>query len=321
MERMQKVLMAIVCTVLKSTVVADDVNMPLKDLLVHLCRRQIDFEEILRIERRLLQALNFEVTAPSVLEFLDALSVPITVPGESVENGTARCLANFLLQLSLFSAPTHYSHPQAIVAASALYLALATLRAEPAQFRSVLHDVSVACEEIPDVPSRVAECALDLQELWLDFASSRGDRAPCLLKKFGGVRLHEATLLSPPPAGSLPHPSLYLSSNWPSPSAAPKEPSTPTTASSPLSNWPSSPSDDGVPESWLVDLRRTASGFGKADVQLSGRSASPGGRGDAPITSFRDVYTAKGRAAPSATAKARRSGSAARLLGKSVWDC
>eukprot|EP00747_Dinoflagellata_sp_TGD_P169073 gnl/TRDRNA2_/TRDRNA2_197030_c0_seq1.p1 gnl/TRDRNA2_/TRDRNA2_197030_c0~~gnl/TRDRNA2_/TRDRNA2_197030_c0_seq1.p1 ORF type:complete len:746 (+),score=100.80 gnl/TRDRNA2_/TRDRNA2_197030_c0_seq1:1-2238(+) len=214
MERMQKVLMAVICTVLKTIAVSDEVQMPLHDLLLHLCRRQVPFEEILAMEHRVLQTLQFEVTVPSALDFLDALSAPLTEVGEPADSSPSWCLANFLLQLSLFNAQLHYRHPHAILAASSIYVALCSLQATPALVHALLQDVAAVCPEVPDVQSSIAACALDLHGLWLEFAATQGNRVPCWLRKFSNARLQTVALLNPPLVGALPHPAAFGTQLW-----------------------------------------------------------------------------------------------------------
>mmetsp|Transcript_75272 Transcript_75272/g.233532 ORF Transcript_75272/g.233532 Transcript_75272/m.233532 type:complete len:403 (+) Transcript_75272:61-1269(+) len=214
MESIQRVLMAIMCTVLKTSAVQDHVcgTMPLRELLAHLFRQQARLSEIFATERQVLRTLDFMVTAPSALDFLDALSVPLAAAPAAGQDGCPpRSLANFLLQLSLFSAAVHYSYPHAILAASAVYIAICSLQAAPSTaVRTLLEDTCVACPDIPDVPSRVATCALALHGLWIDFATSHGTSVPSLLRKFGGPRLLANVLFSPPLLGALPHPGSFV---------------------------------------------------------------------------------------------------------------
>lgn len=207
MDRMQQVLMGVLCTTLKTTASTDDLQMPLRYLLGHLCRQLLPFEEILRLELEVLQKLDFQVTIPSPLEFLDALCARLMAV-ESVEGSPVRCLANFLLQLSLFSVSIHYRRPHAVLATSAIYLALCTLQAAPAMICMLLKDVTTICCDIKDVHNQVGTCALELQALWTEFASIPGSRVPCLLEKFKGQHMSEDVMLNPP-ANRLPHPRAF----------------------------------------------------------------------------------------------------------------
>lgn len=217
METIQRVLMAVMCTALKTCAAQDHFcgAMPVRELLGHLFRQQAKLAEIFDTERQVLRSLDFAVTAPSVLDFLDVLSTPLSAPPVAggrpmVEASVYRNLANFLLQLSLFSVTVHYGHPHVILAASAVYVALCTLQASPVAIHNVLGDVSVACPDMKDIPDQVATCALELHGLWVSFALSHGATPASILRKFAGVRLHKQLVMSPPPIGALPHPGSVL---------------------------------------------------------------------------------------------------------------
>lgn len=192
MDMMQKVLMATVCTVLKMSV-ADDIGMPLKTILPHLCRHQVSLPEILHMEQRVLITLGFEVSTPSALEFLDILSVRLEPGGVALHS-----LANFLLQLSLLDAQFHYMYPHLILAAAALFVALRSLAASPRLFGVLLKDLALACPGIRSPQKRLASCASGLHSLWVEHARSNGTRAPYLLAKFSSSRYHQVATLSPP---------------------------------------------------------------------------------------------------------------------------
>jgi len=228
METIQRVLMAVMCTALKTCAAQDHFcgAMPVRELLGHLFRQQAQLAEIFATERKVLRALDFAVTAPSVLDFLDVLSAPLTAPPMAggrpmVEAAVYRNLANFLLQLSLFNVTVHYGHAHVILAASAVYVALCTLQASPVAILNVLGDVLVACPDMKDIPDQVASCAFELHGLWVSFAMSHGATPASILRKFAGadacaqhhcrqVRLHKQLVLSPPPIGALPHPGQIL---------------------------------------------------------------------------------------------------------------
>jgi len=213
MDRMQKVLMAVVCTVIKTCAVADEIYniMPLRDLLVHLSRSQVPYEEILVMEHQVLETLHFQVSTPSPLDFLDALCVPIVATREPLESSPPRCLASFLLQLSMFNAALHYRYPHAILATSAIYVALCGLQSSPMLRQALLSDVATACPEVLDLHDAVYICAMELHNLWIEFAATQGNEFPCLLQKFSERRLHAAVLFAPPALGTLPHPSVFAS--------------------------------------------------------------------------------------------------------------
>lgn len=153
------------------------------------------------MEHRVLQTLQFSgLSAPTPLDFLDAFCTPLLAYGESIDSLMPRCLANFVVQLSLFNAALHYRYPHAILAAGGVYVALCSLRMPNVVHHALIHDVVAICPEIPDVPARVAACAADLHGLWVEFATSQGNKVPCLLRKFSGTRLHQNAILTPPAA-------------------------------------------------------------------------------------------------------------------------
>lgn len=202
MESMQKVLMAVICTVLKTCAVSDEVCMPLRDLLLHLCRGQVRFEEILVMEHRVLQTLHYRgLFAPTALEFLEAFKIPLThCFGDAVDAGDAFDLANFLMQLSFFNASLHYGYAHSVLAASALYVALCHLQCSPVVVQNLLTNVAAICSDVTDVPALVMTCGTQLHAIWLDFVAVQGNRVPCLLRKFSSSRLHMTVLLGPPAA-------------------------------------------------------------------------------------------------------------------------
>jgi len=202
-ESMQTVLMAVISTVLKTNTISSEIHMPLRELLMHLCRPQVSFDAIMVMERHVLHTLQFSgLCAPTPLYFLDAfcqmLLLAFREAMETILPNTPRCLANFLLQLSLFKPGLHYRHPHAILAAAGVYVALCSMRLPHVCHHALLHDVAAVCPEIRDVDARVASCASELHMLWCEFAATQGDMVPCLLRKFAGSQLHASVLLSPP---------------------------------------------------------------------------------------------------------------------------
>lgn len=256
LDMMQKVLMATICTVLKMCV-ADEIGMPLKTVLPHLCRQQVSFTEILHMEHRVLERLRFEVSAPSAYEFLDVLSVRLQEPWKSETGTPARCLADFLLQLSFFDAYLHYSNPHVILAAAALYVALRSLAASPCLFGILLKDMAMACPELTGQQKRLASCANALHALWVEHAQSNGAKAPFLQAKFSRPSYHSVALLGPP--GNV-TPSECSPSRWGVASSSPLKATSPMTVSSPSRRRQCSP----LTRTWReADRRRPASADGR----------------------------------------------------------
>jgi len=211
MQALQMAMMAALCIVLKTSAPADRVwgRLPVRRLLNHILSGRATCEEIFATEHRVLQKLGFMVTAPTPLDLLDGLCTPPTPTQDGAARPTAssaHSLASFLLQLSLFSVHVHYGYPHAILASSAAYVALASLRAPRERLQALMGDTSAACPDVSEVPQRVADCMSVLHSLWHDFAVSGGHTAPCLLRKFGDVGIPAAVLLHPPPISDVPHP-------------------------------------------------------------------------------------------------------------------
>lgn len=197
----RKVILAVVCTSLKTSGVQDEVcsDASFRNQLLYMCHMTESIKDILSMELKVLQILEFNVSSPTVLDFLDMFSAPLTSPEEPLDSSLPRCLANFLVQLSFFNCVLHYNYPHAVLAASAIYLALCKFKAETRLYQTLLEDVTLACEfDIPDIPGMVSACARELLSVWQDFAANNGETIPCLLRKFVTVRLEYPMLLCPP---------------------------------------------------------------------------------------------------------------------------
>mmetsp|Transcript_19401 Transcript_19401/g.44132 ORF Transcript_19401/g.44132 Transcript_19401/m.44132 type:complete len:294 (-) Transcript_19401:44-925(-) len=138
--------LAILSISLKVTGGADDTRKPwkLRELLACLGQQQHSVEDIFREEVKLLRALSFEVSAPTALDFLDALVLPFTQPDRPEASSPVVILAKFLLQLSLLDASLHYRYPHTVLAAGAVYVALWCTRAKPARVAALMGDAAVA---------------------------------------------------------------------------------------------------------------------------------------------------------------------------------
>jgi len=157
--RLHLTVLAILSIAMKVTGGGDDVRKPykLRELLGGLGQQMFSVEEIFKAEVEVLQALDFEVSAPSPLDFLDALALPFTQPSRPEASSPVVCLAKFLLQLSILDAPLQYRYPHAVLAAGAVYVALWCTQASPSRAVALLCDVaaatgSAACE--PCSPSQ-----------------------------------------------------------------------------------------------------------------------------------------------------------------------
>lgn len=203
----QTVLMAVICTVIKTCAVQDEIleSMSLKDLLVHLCRQQVPFNDILVTEHRVLRTLRFQISTPTPLDFLDALSSPfsqVRPQEEGLPPLAPRRVADFIIRLSLFDATLHYRRPHCILAAAALCVAICALDADVGTAANIIsplmEDLVRVCPDVPDAASCVNSCSMDLHMLWREFAAAPTAPNSGLLRMFGDSDVHRATLLHPP---------------------------------------------------------------------------------------------------------------------------
>mmetsp|Transcript_88313 Transcript_88313/g.263391 ORF Transcript_88313/g.263391 Transcript_88313/m.263391 type:complete len:521 (-) Transcript_88313:58-1620(-) len=138
--------LAILSIAMKVTGGGDDTRKPwkLRELLAYLCQQQHSVKDVFTEELNLLQALDFEVSAPSAVDFLDALLLPFTQPDRPEAASPVVILAKFLLQLSLLDTAVHYGYPHAVLAAGAVYVALWCTQAKPARVGALLGDAAAA---------------------------------------------------------------------------------------------------------------------------------------------------------------------------------
>jgi len=132
-EQMQVLFLSVISIALKMHGISNLVPAPLRDVLAHLGQYQVPVEKVLELERQVLQALDFQVSTPTVQEFLDLLSVR-SRGAPSLDNEADRdaCdadsrvweLAAFLLRLAIREVGLLYRYPHSVLAASAAYLAL-----------------------------------------------------------------------------------------------------------------------------------------------------------------------------------------------------
>mmetsp|Transcript_102495 Transcript_102495/g.182095 ORF Transcript_102495/g.182095 Transcript_102495/m.182095 type:complete len:542 (-) Transcript_102495:158-1783(-) len=160
----QRKLLAAVCISLKTCSAADAPPLPLRQVVARLGHDQVPFDDVMVAELSMLKKLRFDVSTPTARDFLEALSVRLHRPSDSCRN-----LAEFLLQLSFHDLHLHYRYPHAVLAASALILALATTRAPAATHTVLLEDLVLHCPEAiaGGQNSMMAQCTAELHGLWL----------------------------------------------------------------------------------------------------------------------------------------------------------
>jgi cyclin A len=215
---LQSVVMACVCTMLKLAT-ADHRVYAVPDLIAHITHNQITLERVLRVERDVLVGVDFNLSAPTMHQFLETLSMRLTpektrlsectdwcgsvvVPaGEAVVGGPALArpkffhLADFLCQLSLL----HHElldYLPSLVAASALVLAVWTLRG-PAAIKAVLLE-DIGC--IWDVKGKdLRLCVAALHKEWV--CPTDRDASLAVFEKFATPERQEVSDI-PAPATS-----------------------------------------------------------------------------------------------------------------------
>ncbi|XP_044515271.1 cyclin-A2-like [Gracilinanus agilis] len=90
--------------------------------LVNLLAGQFSKKEIIRMERRLLEVLTFDLSAPTINHFLTQYFLHQEQPNSEVEN-----LAMFLGELSLINTDTYLKYLPSVIAGAAFHLALYTI--------------------------------------------------------------------------------------------------------------------------------------------------------------------------------------------------
>jgi hypothetical protein len=192
----QRKLLAAVCMALK-TGSATDVQLPLRQVVTHLGRDQVPFDDVLVAERGLLRKLRFQVGTPTARDFLDSLGLRLI--GDPVPEACL-VLGNFLLQLTLADAPLHYRYPHAVLAASALILALTAFAAPQARYIALLEDFAVHCPEASASHAALVQCCASLHALWIRSTSIHEQTtfAKHVCQKFAKVSNHEVSAMTPP---------------------------------------------------------------------------------------------------------------------------
>lgn len=202
----QRKLLAAVCMALK-TGSPVDTQMPLRQVVMHLGRDQVPFEEVMTAELSMLKKLRFVVGTPTAKDFLEALSTRLN--GDRV-TGACRSLADFLLQLTLVDATLHYRYAHAALAAATMVLALQATRAPPVAYVAVLEDLALHCPEAASPHGLLMQCVSAVHLLWTrSVGTSHLEQnlySRHLCAKFARPGNHQVSTLVPPqlPPSSLP---------------------------------------------------------------------------------------------------------------------
>jgi hypothetical protein len=147
LEQLQLVTVAIISISLKFHGAVDENSKTpkLQDLLVHLGQHRWTIAQIFQAEHEVLRFLGFAVSSPSAIDFLETFLLPHGMLDES-RVSPVRCLAQFLLQLSLLNAPLHYRYSHAVLAAGAVYAALWCSQMSSEYVAALLADVATCCD-------------------------------------------------------------------------------------------------------------------------------------------------------------------------------
>jgi hypothetical protein len=192
----QRKLLAAVCTSLKIGAPIEQLQLPLREVVTHLGRAQVPFDAVLVAELAMLRQLRFQVGTPTAKEFLEALATRLDIAS------ACNSLAEFLLQLTLIDVPLHYRHPHAILAASALALALHTTRAPHETYVALLEDLALHCPaDVHNHQHLLVQCSSALHALWTHSVGSHSQPsmyAQELCKKFSRASHHRASSVVPP---------------------------------------------------------------------------------------------------------------------------
>eukprot|EP00747_Dinoflagellata_sp_TGD_P181838 gnl/TRDRNA2_/TRDRNA2_35823_c0_seq1.p1 gnl/TRDRNA2_/TRDRNA2_35823_c0~~gnl/TRDRNA2_/TRDRNA2_35823_c0_seq1.p1 ORF type:complete len:578 (+),score=85.17 gnl/TRDRNA2_/TRDRNA2_35823_c0_seq1:77-1735(+) len=196
----QRKILAAVCTALKTGCLMDTPH-SLRQVITHLGRDQVPFDEVLVAELAMLRKLRFHVGTPTARDFLEALGARQQSRSVGTHRGSNSCLhlAEFLLQLTLKDAPFFYRHPHAILAASCLALALHTTRAPMAAYVALMEDLVLYCPDIAAPHGPLVQCTSSLHLLWVrSIASSeQNSYTRTLCAKFGRENFDSVSNLAP----------------------------------------------------------------------------------------------------------------------------
>lgn len=213
----QRKLLAAVCTSLKTGAPVEPMQLPLRQVVTHLGRDQVPFDAVLVAELAMLRQLKFRVATPTAKDFLEALTTRLSPDMVATASNS---LADFLLQLTLMDAALHYRHPHAILAASALVLALYTTRAPASSYAVVLEDLALHCSDAVNHQCTLVQCIGTLHALWVQSVQAGPTQqtyARVLCGKFARQSFHSASSVAPP---QFPPNTVPPSQGWGLPSAA-----------------------------------------------------------------------------------------------------
>lgn len=173
----------------------------LKPVIMQLCQHKLAFKDVSLMEQQMLQMMQFQVSAPTALEFVELLSARLKGHWALHLVEAAQAVANYLLHLASLDVRLYHGWPHIVLATSALCIALRSLAASPHLFRMILTDLSVACPAMTAQQKHIAPCGHALHSSWADFHQAGGAcQAPLLHAKFRkhGTKHNGTVSLGPP---------------------------------------------------------------------------------------------------------------------------
>lgn len=199
----QRKLLAAVCMALK-TGAPVDTQLSLRDLIKHLGRDSVPFDEVLSAEIIMLRKLRFHISTPSAREFLEALMTRLNT---GRMQGACRSLAEFLMQLTLVDANLHYRFPHAVLAGACIALALHAMPADMqvplSSYTVLMEDVALHCPEAFGPHNLLMQAVFALHAHWLRCMTAGNEQsayARHLCNKFNRIPHYGVGTWQPTPA-------------------------------------------------------------------------------------------------------------------------
>lgn len=194
----QRILLASVCTALK-TGSPVEMQLPLKQMVMHLGRDQVPFEEVLVAELLMLRKLKFHVGTPTARDFMEGMWARLE---KESKNEACWHLAEFLLQLAIIDAPLFYKFPHAILSSSCLVLAFQTTRAPQSVYSAMLEDLALQLGDDVQPRQVMLDCVQRIHQHWVRClaATEPNTFVAHLCKKFSFPKRHSVSSFAPPSA-------------------------------------------------------------------------------------------------------------------------
>jgi len=192
----QRILLASVCTALK-TGSPVEMQLPLKQMVMHLGRDQVPFDEVLVAELLMLRKLKFHVGTPTARDFMEGMWARM-----ETEWTSEPCwyLAEFLLQLTIIDAPLYYKFPHAILSSSCLVLGLQSTRAPQSAYSAMWEDLALHFHDDVQPRQAMLDCVQRVHQHWARCLATTEPNSYVahLCKKFSLPKRHSVSSYAPP---------------------------------------------------------------------------------------------------------------------------